>query len=145
MNMDDFNTCQKFINRNCSFVKSKEYCCKFGYEFQTLSPACVTLLSELIGLYLSNNLPENLQNVAGNVLQCIGTVLTTYNAQQVYFENGPGLCFNPKNLNINNPDCQKPDEDTTQLLKTLQQQIQDLQKEITDLKRSKDDFTQESD
>jgi len=37
----------------------------------------------------------------------------TYNAQQQYFKEGPGTCFNPKHFNSNNSSCSSNSNSTS--------------------------------
>lgn len=105
MQQSDFDQCQDFINKNLNFLNSKEDCCKLGFAFQKLNPSCLILLSQIIAIDLSFCLPANQQNVVSNFLMAIGQSMALFNAQQVYMESGPGNCFNLKNLNSSNPDC----------------------------------------
>lgn len=73
--------------------------------FQDVDPQLFILIGEILGNILSGRLPFNVQNALGNWLQLVGQVIETYNAQQQYFQGGPGIYFNPKSYNVSNPFC----------------------------------------
>lgn len=159
MQQSDFDQCQDFINKNLDFLNSKEDCCKIGFAFQKLDPSCLILLSQIIAIDLSFSLPANQQNVLSNFLLAVGQSMILFNAQQIYMESGPGNCFNLKNLNSNNPNCNtetnkdsnssttsdsrkatKSDESTSMSMSTCQAQIDKLNAEIKALKRWMDEY-----
>jgi len=74
-------------------------------DFQDVNPSAVVLFAVLYAEYLAENLPFNVQNVLGNVFELMAQVLLAYNAQQQYFEGGPGRYFSPEYRNVNNPFC----------------------------------------
>lgn len=73
--------------------------------FQGLDPQLFILVGEILGNIISGRLPFNVQNALGNWLQLVGQVIETYNAQQQYFQSGPGRYFHPKNFNAANQFC----------------------------------------
>ncbi|MGL4372475.1 MAG: hypothetical protein ACRCS6_01740 [Turicibacter sp.] len=82
-------------------------------DFQKVNPELFILVGELLGNVAANDLPFNVQNAVGNWLQLVGQAILTYNAQQQYYEQGPGRCFNPANFNVYNPDCQPKESAST--------------------------------
>ncbi len=73
--------------------------------FQCLNPELFVIIGTILGEIMAGNLPSNVQNALGNWFELLGQVILTYSAQQQYFQEGPGLYFNPKNYNINNQYC----------------------------------------
>lgn len=73
--------------------------------FQSLNPRLFAVVGEILGDIIAGNLPFNVQNAVGNWLELVGQVILTYNAQQQYFQGGPGRYFNPKYFNVSNPFC----------------------------------------
>lgn len=70
--------------------------------FQHVYPELFVLVGEVIGVILSEKLPINVQNAFGNWMQLVGQVILTYNAQQQYYQGGPGHYFDPRNYDIAN-------------------------------------------
>lgn len=117
--------------------------------FQNMYPQLFVLIGEVLGAIISQKLPINVQNSFGNWLQLIGQVILTYNAQQQYFQGGPGRYFNPKYYNVSNSFCGGTDyeEDgetkggtgnsSSNNMKTrnVEKEIKSLKKEISELKR----------
>lgn len=73
--------------------------------FQQLYPELYVVMGEIIGNIISRKMPANVQNAFGNWLQLIGQAILTYNAQQQYFQGGPGRYFSPIYYNVSNPFC----------------------------------------
>lgn len=73
--------------------------------FQQMYPQLFVVVGEIIGNVVARKLPINVQDSIGNWLQLVGQVILTYNAQQQYFQGGPGRYFNEAYFNINNPLC----------------------------------------
>jgi len=82
--------------------------------FQGLDPETFILIGEILGNVLSERLPFNVQNAVGNWLQLVGQVIETYNAQQQYFQSGPGRYFHPKNFNVANQFCTQNQSNASQ-------------------------------
>lgn len=82
--------------------------------FQGLDPQLFILVGEILGNILSGRLPFNVQNTLGNWLQLVGQVIETYNAQQQYFQSGPGRYFHPQNYNVANQFCTQNQSNTSQ-------------------------------
>lgn len=78
--------------------------------FQKIYPELFVLVGEVIGAIISESLPINVQNSFGNWLQLIGQVILTYNAQQQYFQGGPGHYFRPEYYNVTNTFCENAEE-----------------------------------
>ena len=80
--------------------------------FQTIPPELFALIGELLGNIIAGNLPFNVQNVIGNWFELVGQAILVFNAQQQYFESGPGRYFDPKNFNISNSSCSTNSDST---------------------------------
>jgi hypothetical protein len=55
-----------------------------------IPPGLFTIIAEILGLYVADNLKLNQQNSVGNWLQLVGQVILTFNAQQQLRQQGPG-------------------------------------------------------
>ena len=121
--------------------------------FQTIPPELFAIIS---GNIIAGNIPFNVQNLIGNWLELIGQVILVFNAQQQYFESGPGRYYDPKNYNISNPFCSnnstntngndsststssstsssKSNDISTAKIESLEKQIQELTKELNEIK-----------
>ena len=75
-------------------------------DFQNVNPELFIVVGELLGNVIANELPFNVQNAVGNWLQLVGQAIETYNAQQQYYQQGPGRYFTPDSFNVDNPFCQ---------------------------------------
>lgn len=75
-------------------------------DIQGIDPAVFSVIGDLVGVALAGNLPFNVQNSIGNWLCLLGQTIVTFNAQQQTYVQGPGECFNPKDYNRDNPNCQ---------------------------------------
>ena len=82
--------------------------------FQTLNPELFVVIGEILGNMLAGSIPFNVQNAVGNWLQLVGQAILTYNAQQQYFQGGPGRYFNPRYYNVTNSFCSTTPTSTTQ-------------------------------
>lgn len=116
--------------------------------FQDVYPQLFVLVGEVIGAIVSEKLPINVQDSFGNWLQLIGQVILTYNAQQQYFEGGPGRYFNLKDYNTNNSFCinknydkagkvKNDNKETSKYkikVKNLEREIQSLKIQINNMK-----------
>ncbi|MDO5515946.1 MAG: hypothetical protein Q4F66_00220 [Clostridium sp.] len=124
--------------------------------FQAMYPELFVVIGEIIANIISRKLPINVQDAFGNWLQLIGQVILTYNAQQQYFQSGPGRYFSPIYYNVSNPfctedpyemnngnaDCCESDEENSHKRKKVSQKdiskldnnINELVKEINSLK-----------
>lgn len=112
--------------------------------FQDIYPQLFVLVGEVIGAIVSEKLPINVQGSFGNWLQLIGQVILTYNAQQQYFEDGPGRYFNSKNYNVSNSFCSNNDKEVKNdnkkaskykiKVKNLEKEIKSLKIQINDMK-----------
>lgn len=81
-------------------------------DFQNVNPELFIVVGELLGNVLANELPFNVQNAVGNWLQLVGQAIETYNAQQQYYQQGPGRYFTPDSFNVDNPQCQKAGDES---------------------------------
>lgn len=128
-------------------------CFDIPYGFQSLNPELFVIIGAILGEIIAGNIPFNVQNSLGNWFTLLGQVIITYNAQQQYFEQGPGSCFNPKNFNINNSNCttnqnnsdtstskqnnkESSSRNNSDRIEKLESQINDLIKEIAKIKNS---------
>ena len=67
---------------------------------QDAHPEGVLLLAELLGNISSYHMPFNVQNLIGNWLKLIGQIILVFNAQQQFWQNGPGHYYSRCNKNI---------------------------------------------
>lgn len=96
--------------KSCGYTNSSDSennsgCNDIPNGFQSLHPELFALIGELLGNIIAGSIPFNVQNVIGNWFELIGQAILVFNAQQQYFQSGPGRYFNPKNYNISNPFC----------------------------------------
>lgn len=122
----------------------------FGCEdipngFQDLDPNMFITLATLVANISARDLPFNLQYTIGNWLQVVGQAMVAYNAQQQYFQNGPGLYYDIRNKNIGNDSCKSSSESTVKNdcnyqhdLAELKEHIKILYEEISRLKKEND-------
>lgn len=82
-------------------------------DFQSVNPELFILVGELLGNVIANEIPLNVQNAVGNWLQLVGQAILTYNAQQQYYQQGPGRYFTPDSFNVDNSFCQSNNQDST--------------------------------
>lgn len=110
----DFSRCNNFqdLLNACGYTKSNTSdnnnsfgCFDIPNGFQSLNPELFVAISGVLGEIISGNIPFNVQNALGNWFELLGQVILTYNAQQQYFQGGPGRYFDPKNYNVSNPFC----------------------------------------
>jgi hypothetical protein len=101
-------------NNNATSNSCNMGCSDIPNGFQSLNPELFTIIGEILGNILAGSTPSNVQNSLGNWLELVGQAILTYNAQQQYFESGPGRYFNPKNFNVNNSFCNTTSTNTTQ-------------------------------
>ena len=79
-------------------------------DFQNVNPELFIVVGELLGNVIANELPFNVQNAVGNWLQLVGQAIEAYNAQQQYYQQGPGRYFTPDSFNVYNPFCQNNEQ-----------------------------------
>ena len=102
---EECNNC-RFGNSNANATKSqREACSDIPGGFQDIPPQLFLVIGELLGNVMAGNLPFNIQNVVGNWLQLVGQAIEVFNAQQQYFQGGPGRYYNPIYRNAANPFC----------------------------------------
>ncbi|EHJ00712.1 hypothetical protein CDLVIII_4185 [Clostridium sp. DL-VIII] len=101
---DTNNTSEK-NNTNSTNNSDNAGCYDIPSGFQSLNPELFIIIGEILGNIISGSLPFNVQNAIGNWLQLVGQAIETYNAQQQYFQGGPGTFYNPKYYNSANPFC----------------------------------------
>lgn len=82
-------------------------------DFQGVNPELFILVAELLGNVVANEMPLNVQNAVGNWLQLVGQAILTYNAQQQYYQQGPGRYFTPDSFNVDNQFCQSNQSSST--------------------------------
>ncbi len=113
---DDNNSTDDNSNTNStnnSNYNSNYYGCNdIPNGFQTLHPELFIIIGEILGNIVAGSLPFNVQNAIGNWLQLVGQAIETYNAQQQYFQSGPGRYYDPRNYNIVNPFCSSASPNT---------------------------------
>lgn len=108
---NNFNSNSSSNNTNSS---SNIGCNDIPNGFQSLNPELFIIIGEILGNIIAGSTPFNVQNALGNWLQLVGQAILTYNAQQQYFQIGPGRYFSPENYNINNPFCTTTSTNTSQ-------------------------------
>jgi len=106
MNNNGFN-CFDDMFKACGFDNKKG---EFDFQgndifggFQKTNPECFAAIAEILGHFMAGNMPFNVQNAVGNWFELIGQIIITRNAQQQYFQGGPGRYFDYKNYNVSNP------------------------------------------
>jgi hypothetical protein len=104
-NTSNNNTTNEFCNMGC---------CDIPNGFQSLNPQLFVVIGEILGDVLAGSIPFNVQTAFGNWLVLVGQALLTYNSQQLYFQQGPGRYFNPRNYNVDNPFCNTTSQNANQ-------------------------------
>lgn len=99
------NSTNNSCNMGCSDIPN---------GFQSLNPELFVIIGEILGNIIAGNIPYNVQNAIGNWLELVGQAILTFNAQQQYFQGGPGRYFNPLNYNVNNSFCSTNPTNTAQ-------------------------------
>lgn len=155
----DFNgwTNIEDLLKACGYSNSSENsdtpgCNDIPNGFQTLPPELVVIIGELLGNIIAGSIPYNVQNIIGNWLELVGQVILTFNAQQQYFQSGPGRYYDHKNYNIDNSFCTNNSNESTNSnnqsskksskskntdkdkIKKLEEQIDELTSEINKIK-----------
>lgn len=111
MDSDNYNGFEEFFCNMFNFVNNSddinkdEYCGDMPGGFQDLNPQLFSLMGQIVGMVMSGSLPFNVQNAIGNWLMLVGQTIETYNAQQQYFQSGPGRYYDLKYKNVTNPFC----------------------------------------
>lgn len=80
--------------------------------FQDIPPQLLIVIGNLLGNVIAGNLPFNIQNVVGNWLQLVGQAIEVFNAQQQYYQGGPGRYYNHIYRNVANPFCTREVDET---------------------------------
>lgn len=80
--------------------------------FQDIPPQLLLVIGELLGNVIAGNLPSNMQNIVGNWLQLVGQIIEVFNAQQQYYQAGPGRYYNYIYRNVANPFCTNEVDET---------------------------------
>jgi hypothetical protein len=95
-----------FGNENAEATEDQRKACSdVPGGFQDFNPQILNLITVLFGNIASQKMPFNVQNALGNWLQLLGQVIITFNAQQQYFQGGPGRIYSPIYRNAANPFC----------------------------------------
>ena len=102
-NKDNINSNRSDCNNNNN--NNNYGCSDIPNGFQTLHPELFIIIGELLGNIIAGSIPFNVQNAIGNWLQLVGQAIETYNAQQQYFQAGPGRYYDISNYNVVNPFC----------------------------------------
>lgn len=141
-NLDDF-----FKNFGSTFNKSAGtegdsgsagFGAPFGCDdipngFQDMDPQIFIVIAELLGNIMAGKLPFNVQNAVGNWLMLVGQAIVTFNAQQQYFQGGPGRYYDVRNKNVTNSFCTSNSQNTSQ--KKSSSEVEDLKKDLKELKK----------
>lgn len=123
----------------------KNFCSDIPYGFQDIDPMLSNVVCEILSNVLSKKLPINVAASYGNWLQLIAQVIISFNAQQQYFQGGPGRYYNSVYRNVSNPFCQSfsssnggEHSDTgggkKSKTKSSNKKIEELIREVKDLK-----------
>lgn len=154
MNFNGWGNLEDLLNsygyNNNNNTSTNEGCNDIPNGFQNLPPELVVLIAELLGNIIAGKIPFNLQNIIGNWFELLGQVILTFNAQQQYFQSGPGRYYDPKNFNITNPFCNNSTSNASSntsstssksntdidinKLENLEKQVQELTNEINKIK-----------
>lgn len=107
--------------------------------FQDMHPELFIVIAELLGNIMAGKLPFNVQNAVGNWLMLVGQAIVTFNAQQQYFQGGPGRYYDVRNKNVTNSFCSSGPDETSQKkssseVESLKKDLKELKKEVNDLK-----------
>ena len=151
-----------FGNENAEATEDQRKACSdVPGGFQDFNPQILNLITVLFGNIAAQKMPFNVQNALGNWLQLLGQVIITFNAQQQYFQGGPGRYYNPIYRNASNPFCENTvDESGANTVgtssrssgksstttsndsnnKELQKRVESLENEIEKLKRKLDNI-----
>lgn len=161
---DECEEC-RFGSSNANSTKAqREACSDVPGGFQDFNPQILNLITVLFGNIAAQKMPFNVQNALGNWLQLFGQVIITFNAQQQYYQGGPGRLYNPIYRNAANPFCSSASDESQanvasnkkkkttssnsskekesnneiyelkQSIELLNKQIEELQKQINNLK-----------
>ncbi len=135
MSSYQFNSLEDFIKFcNNSYNSSNDKCdnCKFGNKnaeadessrcadsdipggFQDMDPQLLIVGTSLLGAILAGKMPFNVQNAVANWLMMLGQSIELFNAQQQYFQGGPGRIYNPIYRNAANPYCNNSSDESQQ-------------------------------
>ena len=109
MDSDNYNGFEEFFYNMFNFTGffDEQGCSDIPGGFQDLNPQLFSVIGQVVGMAISGNLPFNIQNAVGNWLMLVGQVIITFNAQQQYFQSGPGRYYDLKYKNVTNPFCQQ--------------------------------------
>lgn len=101
-----------FGNENAEATEDQRKACSdVPGGFQDFNPQILNLITVLFGNIAAQKMPFNVQNALGNWLQLLGQVIITFNAQQQYFQGGPGRIYSPIYRNAANPFCSNSSDD----------------------------------
>ncbi len=110
----DSDNTSETSNNNATNESCNMGCYDIPNGFQSLNPQLFVAIGGILGDILAGSIPANVQAALGNWLLLVGQAIVTFNAQQIYFQQGPGRYFNPQNYNVDNPFCQTTSQNTTQ-------------------------------
>lgn len=107
MNFNGWGNLEDLL-RACGYTNSSDNtdntdCNDIPNGFQNINPQLFILIGDVLGNIIAGNIPFNVQNAIGNWFELLGQIILTFNAQQQYFQSGPGRYFDPKNYNVDNP------------------------------------------
>ena len=96
-----------------------------------------SIIGELLGNVFAGTMPFNVQNAIGNWLQLVGQAMLTYNAQQQYYQSGPGRYYDRANRDVTNPFIPSDsDVKKAQEMEDLKSQVADMKRQIEALSRA---------
>ncbi len=155
------NTCDncEFGNKNAEADLSSRYAnSDIPGGFQDANPQFLIMTTSIIGTLLAEKMPFNVQNAVANWLMLLAQSIELFNAQQQYFQGGPGRIYNPIYRNAANPYCSDSSDESQRNVsskstknnprsnysnqeynvKDLKITIDELHKEINNLKKEID-------
>lgn len=142
MDTENYSSFEEFFNNMCNFTGgcNDQGASDLPGGFQDLNPELFTLIGQLVAMVISGNMPFNVQNAIGNWLTLVGQIIMTYNAQQQYFESGPGRFYDKKYRNVDNPFCNQSNESNSEESspQNSSSEIEKLKKEVSRLSKELD-------
>lgn len=140
---NDNNDCDdcRFGSKNAEASESSRNACSdIPGGFQDINPQLFTIVTTIIGTIVAGNLPFNIQNAIGNWLELLGQSIITFNAQQQYYQGGPGRIYNPIYRNAANPFCSEATDESQANVSTSKKKSSKTKSNINSKESYKDDL-----
>lgn len=137
------NDCEncRFGNKNADASEgARKACSDIPGGFQDINPQLFTIVTTIIGTIAAGNLPFNIQNAIGNWLELLGQSIITFNAQQQYYQGGPGRIYNPIYRNAANPFCSEATDESQANVSTSKKKSSKTKSNINSKESYKDDL-----